>query len=210
MDRPLRIGMTGGIGSGKSTVGEYFRALGVQVFDADKMTRELTAANQPVLNEIREIFGNEAIDSQGELSRSFLRGRIFTDDEQRKRLEALLHPRVYERLSQDSDNLDVPYVIWIVPLLLETDSAERVDRVLVIDCPETLQIQRASKRDQQSEADIREIMKRQLTRQERLTRADDVIVNDGAKASVRQQVEELHKQYLSLAEKWDNYELSSH
>ena len=201
MTRPLRIGMTGGIGSGKSTIGEYFRALGVPVFDADELTRELTARNQPVLDEIREIFGNEAIDSQGELSRSFLRSQIFTNDEQRQRLEALLHPRVYERLGQYSDDLDVPYVIWIVPLLLETASAARVDRVLVIDCPEELQIQRAAARDQQSEADIREIMNRQLTRCERLEQADDVITNDNELDSVKYKVSTLHKKYLSLAEK---------
>lgn len=200
MYRPLRIGMTGGIGSGKSTAGECFRALGVEVLEADQITRELTAPDQPVLDEIRSIFGNEAIDSQGELSRTFLRSRIFTDDGQRKRLEALLHPRVYERLSEYSDNLDTAYVVWIVPLLLETNSADRVDRVLVIDCPEEFQIQRAAARDQQSEADIKEIMRRQLAREARLKQADDVIVNVGDPGSLRQKVKELHYKYLLLAE----------
>lgn len=192
--------MTGGIGSGKTTVGECFRALGVEVLDADEMTRELTAADQPVLAEIRNIFGNEAIDSRGELSRAFLRSRVFTDDGLRKRLEALLHPRVYERLGEYSNNLDTAYVVWIVPLLLETRSADQVDRILVIDCPEELQIRRAAARDQQSEADIQDIMRRQLTREARLAQADDVIVNDGDLDSLRQQAKELHYKYLSLAE----------
>lgn len=208
MGKPLRIGMTGGIGSGKSTVGECFRTLGVKVLDADEMTREITTSNQSVLDDIRKIFGNEAIDSQGKLSRSFLRSRIFTDDEQRKRLEALLHPKVYERLSYYSDNLNEPYVLWIVPLLLETNSADQVDRVLVIDCPEKLQIQRATARDRQSEADIKDIMHRQLTRQARLEQADDVIVNDNGLNPIRKQVKSLHEQYLSLAENRDRAETS--
>ncbi|MDZ7735359.1 MAG: dephospho-CoA kinase [Gammaproteobacteria bacterium] len=200
MYRPFRIGMTGGIGSGKSTVGECFRSLGVEVLDADQITRELTAPEQLVLDEIRSIFGNEAINSRGELSRTFLRSRIFTNNDQRKRLEALLHPRVYERLGEYSDKLDAAYVVWIVPLLLETRSADRVDRVLVIDCPEELQVQRAAARDQQSGADIREIMNRQLTREARLKQADDVILNDGELKSIRGKVQDLHHKYLSLAE----------
>jgi len=199
MKRPLRIGMTGGIGSGKSAAGECFRSLGVRVLDADEITRELTAPGQPLLTDIRAIFGDAAIDSQGRLARSFLRERIFENDDERRRLEALLHPRVYERLGQDSDSLHEPYVIWIVPLLLETGAADRVDRVLIVDCPVELQIQRAAERDAQPEADIRNIMQYQLSREERLTRADDILANDGDRNALRQQVENLHRHYLALA-----------
>ncbi len=199
MQRPFRIGMTGGIGSGKSTVGEYFRALGVTVLDADELTRELTAPGQPALTEIRNLFGDEAIDSQGQLSRAFLRSRIFTDDQQRRQLETLLHPRVYERLVECSDSLEEPYVVWIVPLLLETGAADRVDRVLVIDCSETLQIERSRARDHQTEAEIRSIMARQLTREARLQQADDVLLNDKDMESIKEEVSELHRRYLLLA-----------
>lgn len=199
MRRPLRIGMTGGIGSGKSTVSQYFRELGVTVMDADEVTRELTARGQPALEEIRRVFGDMAIDDQGELSRVFLRSRIFTNDEQRRQLEAILHPRVYDYLASNSDTLQEPYVIWVIPLLLETDASDRVDRVLVIDCPESVQKQRAMVRDKQSDTEINRIMSRQVSRQIRLQQADDIILNDNNQTDLKAQVADLHRSYLALA-----------
>ena len=199
MQRPLRIGMTGGIGSGKSTISQYFRELGVTVIDTDEVTRELTAKGQPALEEIRQVFGDKAIDEQGKLSREFLRNRIFTDDKQRRQLEAILHPRVYDYLLKNSDKQQEPYIIWVIPLLLETDASNRVDRVLVIDCPEHIQKQRAMARDKQTEAEIGRIMSRQVSRQARLQQADDVILNDCNQADLKAQVADLHRRYLALA-----------
>ena len=208
MRRPLRIGMTGGIGSGKSTVSQYFRKLGVVVLDADAVTRELTAKGQPALEEIHRVFGDEAIDEQGELSRTFLRNRIFTDDEQRQQLEAILHPRVYDYLATNSDSRQDPYLIWVIPLLLEAESIDKVDRVLVIDCPEPVQKQRAMTRDKQSETQISRIMSRQVGRQTRLQRADDIILNDNNQIDIENQVADLHRSYLALAASDDNIDTS--
>lgn len=208
MRRPLRIGMTGGIGSGKSTVSQYFRKLGVVVLDADAVTRELTAKGQPALEEIHRVFGDEAIDEQGELSRTFLRNRIFTDDEQRQQLEAILHPRVYDYLATNSDSRQDPYLIWVIPLLLEAESIDKVDRVLVIDCPEPVQKQRAMTRDKQSETQISRIMSRQVDRQTRLQRADDILLNDNNQIDIENQVADLHRSYLALAASDDNIDTS--
>jgi len=191
--------MTGGIGSGKSTISQYFRELGVTVLDADEATRELTTKGQPALEDIRQVFGDMAIDDQGELSRAFLRNRIFTDDEQRRQLEAILHPRVYDYLVTNSDKRQEPYIIWVIPLLFETDASDRVDRVLVIDCPEHIQKQRAMARDKQSETEIDRIMSRQVSRQTRLQQADDVIVNDCNQTDLKAQVADLHSRYMALA-----------
>lgn len=199
MTRPLRIGMTGGIGSGKSTAAACFKSLGVPVFDADDLTREITAPGEPVLAEIRELFGDAAIDEEGRLARAFLRNSVFNDDDKRRRLEALLHPRVYELLERYSDELNTDYVVWVVPLLLESHSADRVDRILVVDCPEETQVQRARQRDRQSETDIRNIMTKQLSRSARLEQADDILLNDTSRKKLQAGVEELHRFYLSLA-----------
>lgn len=201
MNKPLRIGMTGGIGSGKSTAAECFRSLGVPVLDADDLTRELTAPGQPVLENIRALFGDEAISADGSLSRPFLRKRVFTDDVKRQQLEALLHPRVYDLLERYSAEQNAAYVVWVVPLLLESGSADRVDRVLVIDCPEETQIARAAKRDQQTEKDIRTIISKQLPRTTRLERADDILHNDDDINDLRQAIQELHEFYLSLSKR---------
>lgn len=198
---PLRVGLTGGIGSGKSMAAGMFAALGVPVFDADELTRELTAPGQPALETIRQVFGDEIVDRAGRLSRPALRERVFADADARRQLEAILHPLVYqelERLTAAAVNAD--YVIWVVPLLLETGAGDTVDRVLVVDCPESAQIDRASRRDGQPAAAIRRIMARQLTREERLRLADDVLVNDAGSQSLQQQTKQLHTQYLTLAD----------
>lgn len=202
--RPLRIGLTGGIGSGKSTAAQLFAALGVPVFDADELTRELTAPGQPALQTIRDAFGDSILDADGRLSRAALRERIFSDDNERQRLEAILHPLVYRTLAERSASLEADYVIWVVPLLLETAAADRVDRVVVVDCPEELQIQRASQRDGQDSDAIRRIMQQQLPRQRRLEQADDVLMNDADNQHLARQVESLHQHYRALAGRHSN------
>ncbi|MDN5863288.1 MAG: dephospho-CoA kinase [Salinisphaera sp.] len=197
---PLRIGLTGGIGSGKTTVAGLFAALGVPVFDADELTRELTAAGQPALTDIRRVFGDEVFDGAGHLSRPTLREWIFRDAEARRKLEAILHPLVYQELERRTvaaGNAD--YIIWMVPLLLETAASDTVDRVLVVDCPEAAQIARASRRDDQSTTAIRRIMAQQLPREERLRQADDVLVNDSDRQHLQQQARQLDAQYRALA-----------
>lgn len=197
--QPLRIGMTGGIGSGKSTAAALFKALDVPVLDADELTRELTEPGQPALETIRQTFGTAVIDADGRLSRRALRERVFTDDNQRRQLEAILHPLVYAELNRRTGALKTAYTIWVVPLLLETGASDKVDRVLVIDCPEELQLQRASQRDEQDKEAIRRIMAQQISRQQRLEQADDILVNDADSVSLEQQIQHLHKRYLKLA-----------
>lgn len=197
---PLRIGMTGGIGSGKSTAASHFQALGVPVLDADRITRELTEPGQPALAEIRQTFGETVFNSDGTLSRPRLREQVFADAGARQTLEAILHPRVYAELAARSATAGGAYVIWVVPLLLETASAGEVDRVLVVDCPESVQISRAGARDQLAPAAIRAIMEQQLSRRQRLAKADDVLLNDSDEHQLAQRVHELHEQYLALAE----------
>lgn len=199
MKRPLKIGLAGGIGSGKSTVAELFRLHGVPVLDADMLTRELTRPGQPALEDIRALFGDDILDEEGRLRRDRLRERVFADDYLRRQLENLLHPRVYEQLETRSQNLTAPYVLWVVPLLLETAAGERVDRILVVDCPERSQIERVMARDRQRATDVEMIMKRQLPRQKRLRLADDVLINDHDIDHLRGEVARLHSRYLELA-----------
>lgn len=200
MNRPLRIGLTGGIGCGKSTIAGLFSELGVPVYDADHIVHDLTAPQQPALHEIRTLFGDSILKSDQSLDRAKLRDQIFKDDGKRSQLETILHPRVYhtlEQLTEQETNTD--YVVWVVPLLLETNAAGRVDRVLVVDCPGELQIERAATREGLNPDQVRLIIKHQIDRAERLKLADDIIDNTGSMEDARQRVAVLHEQYLQLA-----------
>lgn len=202
--RPLRIGLTGGIGSGKSTIAGMFAALGVPVFDADQIAHELTVPGQPAVSEIRSVFGDSILRADHSLDRSRLREQVFSDVDKRRQLEAILHPRVYHALEQFTEQAtEADYVVWVVPLLLETDAAGRVDRILVVDCPEPLQIARAASREGLDERQVKDIMQHQLGRIERLRRADDTIVNDGELDKTREQVAILHESYLRQAAERD-------
>ncbi len=200
----LIIGLTGGIGSGKSTVSQYFAELGVPVIDADQLTRQLVEPGQPALQEIFEQLGHELLTVEGELDRSQLRRRIFAHPEQRQTLEAILHPRAREAAEQQLSVLRASspppdYVILSVPLLIESGWSDLVDRVLVVDTPPELQRQRASQRDGLDAEQIDAVMQTQVDRDTRLAAADDVIHNDSDLATLRKQVEALHRQYLQLA-----------
>ncbi len=195
----LIIGLTGGIGSGKSTVTGYFAQHGIPVIDADQLARELVAPGSPSLNEIIDIFGPTILLPDGSLDRSQLRQRVFADPDLKLRLEAILHPRIYTELRYRTQALRTLYCIWVVPLLLETGGTALVGRVLVVDAPESLQRDRVLKREGMDESTLEAILHSQETRAERLRAADDVIVNDSDLSQLQQQVTALHHRYLDLA-----------
>jgi dephospho-CoA kinase len=195
----LKIALTGGIGSGKSTAAGYFSELGVPVIDADQLARELVAPGSAALGEIAAAFGPGTIGDDGRLNRARLRQVVFADPKQRRRLEAILHPRIYGEMRRRAQALQVPYCILVIPLLLETGETAIADRVLVVDAPEALQRARAQARDGLSEADLDAVFQAQVSRAERLRAADDVLVNDGDAAQLRAAVAALHQRYLRLA-----------
>lgn len=195
----LKIGLTGGIGSGKSTACHYFSELGVPVIDADVIARELTRAGQPALSRIAEVFGADILSAQGELDRPHLRQRVFANASQRHQLEAILHPLIKQAIVSRMAHIHAPYVIIAVPLLIESQWTDLVDRVLVIDSPVELQIQRSSQRDASNDAQIRAIIQSQTDRRTRCAAADDIILNDSDLAKLHEQVEQLHQHYLELA-----------
>lgn len=191
----LTIGLTGGIGSGKSTVSARFSEKQVAVFDTDIIARELVAPGQPALTEIIDLFGHEFQLSDGGLDRVKLRETVFSHSSRRQQLERILHPRIRSSVLQACRESDSDYCVICVPLLLETDFKDLVDRILVVDVPEELQVRRGSTRDHQSEEQIRQVMQTQLGRQERLALADDIIDNSHDLTSLYQQVDALHEKY---------------
>ncbi len=196
----LIIGLTGGIGSGKSAAAACFADQGIHIVDADLVARQVVEPGTPGLAEIREHFGDAVIRPDGTLDRAALRQRVFAAPEERKWLEALLHPIIRRETVRQLEQGDSPYAVLVSPLLVETDQAELVDRILVIDVPEALQIERTCRRDSNSEEQVKAIMAAQANRQTRLDRADDIIVNDRDLASLQQEVLRLHKHYLTLAQ----------
>ena len=199
MAASLVIGLTGGIASGKSTVARLFQTLGAPVVDADRVARDVVAPGTPGLAAVRERFGESVIDSEGALDRARLRERVFADASARADLEAILHPRIRQRMDAILDAMDAPYAIAMIPLLLEADQHTRVDRVLVVDAPAELQIARARARDGSPLATLEAILAAQTDRASRLDSADDVIRNDAGPEALEPQVRKLHRDYLALA-----------
>jgi dephospho-CoA kinase len=196
--KPWILGLTGGIGSGKSAAAQCFVDLGVHVVDADNAARWVVEPGRPALAQIAEHFGATVLQPDGTLNRSALRELIFKDPQQRVWLEGLLHPLIREEIRQYLARAESAYAILVSPLLLETSQHEMVQRVLVIDVPESVQIKRTVQRDKTNEAQVRAILKAQASREERLSRADDVIVNDRDPAWLKTEVERLHHFYLTL------------
>lgn len=195
----FRIGLTGGIASGKSRVADFFGAHGVPVIDSDQIAREVVAPGSPALGAIRERFGAEVIAPDGTLDRRALRALVFADPAARRDLEAITHPAIRRRMAELNAMARGPYVINAIPLLTEGGGRRDLDRVLVIDCPEELQVQRVMARDQVDEAGARAVLAAQASRAARLAIADDVITNDGDLAGLEAAVATLHRRYLDLA-----------
>lgn len=193
------VGLTGGIGCGKSTVTALFAQLGVQHVDADIVAREVVMPGTPCLQAITQYFGEEILLSGGELNRAKLRQHIFTDAASKTWLEQLLHPAIRQQILAQLKALTSPYALLVAPLLLENKLNRYVQRVLVIDLPESLQLSRAMARDHADEQQIKAIMAAQLTRTERLKLADDIITNDSSISDLPPQVAALHQQYLQQA-----------
>jgi len=201
MSRPLKVGLTGGIGSGKSTVSSMFARMGVPVIDADEISRELTAGRSPLVQRLVDEFGTDITDKNGVIDRQALRNRVFSDAIARKKLEAILHPLIFDHIENIYQTLEAPYCIFSIPLLLECDARAKVDRILVIDSPVTLQIERARNRDKVSASIVKNIIRSQVPRRERLKAADDVIINDSTIENLQLQVTRLNDCYLKLVNK---------
>ena len=201
MRRKLVVGLTGGIGSGKSAAAEEFARLGATVVDTDLIAHELTAAGGRAIAPIRRRFGAAAIGADGAMDRSWMRSRAFSDPDAKKSLEAILHPMIREESRRRIDAAAGSYVVHVVPLLVESgDFRRRVDRVLVIDVPEALQVARVRSRSGLAEDAVLAIMRAQAPRAERLAAAHDVLDNSGTLDALRQGVRALHEKYLQLAQ----------
>lgn len=193
------VGLTGGIGCGKTTVMQGFNALGVQSVDADIVAREVVMPGTPALNAISGHFGKQVLNADGSLNRAALRERIFNHAADKAWLEQLLHPAIRQSLLAQLNALTSPYVLLVAPLLLENKLNSVVNRVLVVDLPEQLQRQRAMTRDNANAEQIDAIMAAQLSRQDRLAQADDIIRNDSTLEALQQQIMPLHQFYLQQA-----------
>ncbi|MCE8014946.1 dephospho-CoA kinase [Halomonas sp. MCCC 1A17488] len=197
------VGVTGGIASGKSTVARAFAALGIPWVDADDVAREVVEPGEPALAEIAARFGGQVLQADGSLNRRALREIVFADPNQRLWLESVTHPRIRQRILAHLERLQrtgAPYVLLVSPLLFESGQSEMVDRCLVIDVPESVQLARTAARDDVDEKQARAILAAQMPRSERLARADDVIDNSGSEAALAAQVAELDRRYRELAE----------
>lgn len=194
----LRIGLTGGVASGKSTVSDLFERLGVTVIDTDKIAREVVAPGTALLQQVERELGPGLIGSDGALMRRKLRERVFADEVARHKLESLLHPAIRAALQERSQMAPGPYHILVVPLLVEGQGRIAVDRVLLVDCTEDEQIRRLRARDGSSDTEARAMLAAQATRKDRLAAADDVISNDGDPTHLAAAVAGLHKKYCRL------------
>jgi dephospho-CoA kinase len=208
-NRPYVVALTGGIGSGKSTVADGFAAHGIALVDADMIARELTEAGGAAMPAIRAAFGDAMLEASGALDRARMRQAAFTDDSARGRLEAILHPMIREKTVASILAARSSYVMWVVPLLFESgsDGHANAERVLVVDCPEELQIARVMTRSGLSRVEVEAIMARQCQRAERLRHADDVIDNQGSRQDLEAPIARLHARYLELATKFEQERL---
>jgi dephospho-CoA kinase len=198
MSASLKVGLTGGIASGKTAVSDLFARLGVPIIDADVISHQMVAKGQPALTEIVQTFGAEVLQSDGNLNRIALRQRIFAEVESRKKLEVILHPKIYTEIIHQVNQLNAVYCIISVPLLLETKQQHQVDRIVVVDSPTELQYQRLQQRNGLAPRQIEQILRAQLSREIRLASADDIIDNSKDFNALTQQVHKLHEFYLSL------------
>lgn len=195
---PWILGLTGGIGSGKSAAADRFVELGVHLVDADQAARWVVEPGRPALAQIVEHFGPGVLLADGQLDRAALRQLIFADPAQRKWLEALLHPLIGQEIFSYLAKAQSPYAVYVSPLLIESGQYAKTDRILVIDAPHALQMQRTLQRDGTSAEQVEAILKAQLSREDRLSHADDVVVNDRDLPWLHEQIDQLHHFYLTL------------
>lgn len=198
---PLLIALTGGIASGKTAVAELFAKLGVPVLDTDQIARDVVAPGMPALEQLVAEFGAEILDAQGKLDRARMRERVFSDPAQRRKLESITHPEIRAELARRSAAAGGDYQVHVIPLLVETGRADAYDRLLVVDCPQSAQIERLVARDGTSREQAEEILAAQVSREERLDAAHDVIENTGTLADLERFVQTLHRNYALLAQK---------
>lgn len=197
--KSFTVGLTGGIGSGKSTVADLFAARGIALIDTDLLSREVVERGQPALAGIADRFGADIITPDGDLDREKLRNIIFASETEKQWLEALLHPLISALLRTRIEEAQSAYSILVSPLLLETDQHRLVDRILVVDVPQEIQLKRTMARDPSSEETIRAIIAAQISRDDRLERADDIVDNSADAGELDAQVEALHKRYLAMS-----------
>lgn len=202
----LIIGLTGGIGSGKNAAAQYFQELGIEVVDADIASRRIVEQGTPAYQQIVEHFGAGALLPSGELNRRALRALVFSDPEKRLWLEKLLHPLIYDWLKERLAGVSSPYAILSSPLLLETNQYTLANRVLVVDVPEEMQVERTMSRDANSESQVRAIMANQMPRAKRLELANDILDNSGSQDELKAHIETLHHKYLSQAKSLEHSE----
>jgi len=190
------IGLTGGIGSGKTAVSDTFKSLGIDIIDADVSSRSVVEKGQPALEVIHDHFGGDILDSENNLDRAKLREIIFQNPEERSWLETLLHPKIAQHIKDQLESSKSPYCILVSPLLLETEQKNYCSFVLIVDVPEESQVERTTKRDGVSEEQVKNIIAAQIDREERLKQADEIIINDGSIEELQEKVVVLHKKYL--------------
>ena len=196
----LIIGLTGGIGSGKSVASDKFKSLGITIVDADVASRTVVEPGKPALKEIEDHFGSGIITAEGKLDRNNLREIIATDPEERKWLESVTHPKIGEQITKEISESTSVYTLFVAPLLLETNSQEMCSRVVVVDVPKDVQIRRTAKRDKVSPNQVEQMVAAQMEREKRLEKADDVLLNSGTIEDLEKQVEALHKKYIKMVE----------
>jgi dephospho-CoA kinase len=204
--RPLLIGLTGGIASGKSAVAEIFAQLGVPVLDTDQIARDVVEPGTPTLAKLVAEFGGDILDASGRLDRARMRSRVFADPEQRKHLEAITHPAIREELAARAQRAQGPYQIHVIPLLVESGRSELYDRVLLVDTSEEDQLKRVMSRDNSGREQAQQILAAQASREDRLEAADDVIVNTGTLEDLHRFVQTLHRNYTLLSERINSAE----
>ena len=195
----LTIALTGGIGSGKTSIASIFKSLGVPIIDSDTISKEIILPGKPCFKDIINEFGKEILTNKGTIDRYKLRDIIFNNDKARIKLENIIHPVVFKNIDTEISLINYPYCLVIIPLLIETKSTERFDRILVIDALESLQFERIVKRDDISPILIKKIIKTQAKRKERLRYANDIIVNNDTIMNLNKSINTLHKKYLGLS-----------
>ncbi len=195
----LKIALTGGIGSGKTTVTDYFRKLGVPVIDADETSHEVTQAGEPAVQKISDAFGDSVLDCDGNLDRTALRNIVFADPESRKLLESILHPEIRRRMNEAASRTQSPYCLFSIPLLIETDQHTSYDRILVVEASEDRRRTWIQARSNLTQNEITAILSAQVSDQQRRRAADDLLMNDGGIDDLHARIERLHQTYLALS-----------